>query len=160
MTSHAPLPQAAGGCGPGGLVTAAARCWRDARDGGGQSGGVHQALQVVEQGVHRIREAMPAPADVPLSFQGQPPGPAAPRREHWTEVAQAATNRGDRQAGPARRVGSAQRLHRLRSRRGLRAGLCHLLHPDHDEPRYGPLVAMSPAGAVGDASQFADLRAR
>lgn len=47
MTSHAPLPQAAGGCGPGGLVTAAARCWRDARDGGGP----------VQQALHAMLEA-------------------------------------------------------------------------------------------------------
>jgi len=49
--------------------------------------------------LHRIRETMPAPSELPLGYQGQQPGgsPAA-RTERWVDVAAAATNRGDRQA--------------------------------------------------------------
>ncbi len=57
--------------------------------------------------LHRMRDIMPAPAEVPLSYQGQAGGgtPAAVgapiaggRREHWSEVARSTTNHLDRQA--------------------------------------------------------------
>lgn len=69
--------------------------------------------------LHRMRETMPAPLDMPLdgpiSYQGQPPAPAparssgsagprsrhatlVPPHEHWTEVARQTPHRADRQA--------------------------------------------------------------
>ncbi|MDO9075604.1 MAG: DUF1631 family protein [Rubrivivax sp.] len=54
--------------------------------------------------LQRMRDTMPAPMDVQLSYEGQAPRPAtapAPgggRREHWTEVVRGTSNRVDRQS--------------------------------------------------------------
>lgn len=52
--------------------------------------------------LHQIRETMPAPLDSPpgsgLSYEGQRPGPPRARKDHWTEVARAASSHVDRQS--------------------------------------------------------------
>lgn len=55
--------------------------------------------------LHRMRDTMPAPMDVQLSYDGQAARPsAAPqaagggRKEHWSEVARGTSNRVDRQS--------------------------------------------------------------
>lgn len=71
--------------------------------------------------LHSMRDTMPAPIDAPLSYEGQSRTPgahpaaavpaasfhsaaaggtasAAPRREHWTDIARTTTNRVDRQS--------------------------------------------------------------
>lgn len=60
--------------------------------------------------LHRMRDSMPAPLDMQLSYEGQKKSNAAPAvkggaaatggapREHWSEVARNATNRVDRQS--------------------------------------------------------------
>jgi len=52
--------------------------------------------------LQRMRDTMPAPADVQLSYEGQAPRPGAAtggaRKEHWTEVVRGTSNRVDRQS--------------------------------------------------------------
>lgn len=52
--------------------------------------------------LHHIRETMQAPLDAPtagaLSYQGQRPGQRRARKEHWSDVAGAASSRVDRQS--------------------------------------------------------------
>ncbi len=53
--------------------------------------------------LHRMRDTMPAQQDIPLSYEGQDRGHAAPqkgapRHEHWRDVARTTNNRIDRQS--------------------------------------------------------------